>query len=220
MGQNYTNWDETAPDITDLKAFFNDFVNAGDPGYGNGHEWFMITRIEKEKFTDLIRALKEAEEKGYYSYDTSIEEGKDGLLVLQCNTAKEFEDSGLFPYLKERLDLNDPYYYPCYWEDCWDSPDVLSLPMKEKCEIVSLAIYSEEYLNYDEDNYEYWDVRMTVRDISSGVEFELGGGYLSREQAKSLWEDANSMNKAEGYKQELDPDIGYLDSPPEEDIDM
>lgn len=220
MKEGYTNWDEKASDLNDLMDWWKKDQSKNDPDYSNGHEWFMITCIEKEKFTDIIRALKEAEEKGFRSFDTSITEGKNGLLVLECNTAKESANQGLFPYILDKCDLNDNNRYAKYWEDCWDYQDALNLPLKEKCELVSLAIYSEEYLNFEMDNYENWDVRMTVRDIGSGEERELGGGYLSREQGISLWEDAKWLNRAEDYKEEMDPDIGYLMSPPEEDIDL
>ncbi len=215
----YTNWNESAPDLEELKEWWEK-DQAMEKGYGNGLEWFMITCIEKDKFTDIIRALKEAEEKGFYSFGTSITEGKDGNLVLQCNTAKERYMGGLMKYICKNCDLSNPHKYPVYWEDRCNYLDDIELPLKEKCELVLFAIYSEEYFSSEKDNYENWNVRLIVRDIGSGKEREFGGGYLSREQVFSLCEDAKWLNKAEDYKEEMDPDIGYLTDPPSEDLDI
>ncbi len=36
----------------------------------------------------------------------------------------------------------------------------------------------------------------------------------------TLWDDAKWLNRAEDYKEEMDSDIGYLLTPPEDDLDI
>ena len=70
-----------------------------------------------------------------------------------------------------------------------------------------------------EETYEDWDIRFTIVDNKTGLELEFGGGYLSPDQVETLWDIAKSLTKSEDYKEEIDPDIGYLTDPPEEDLD-
>ena len=216
----HENWDENASDIKELKEWWKNDQEALCAGYGNHHERFAITGIPKDKFTDVVRALKEAEEKGLYSYDTAFKKGKNSLYYLECNTAKDFNQE-LEGYIREKCSLTDSAQYPHYFQDCWDNEDWCEInPVDPSvCHIKSLEIFSEAYLN-SEDNYDDWDVRFTIVDDKTGLKMEFGGGYLSREQALSLWDDAKRINKTEDYKESLDPDIGYLLTPPDEDLDI
>jgi hypothetical protein len=215
----YENWDEKAPDLNELKAWWADDVRRECPGYGNHHEWHTVCGIPKEKFTEVVRALKEAEEKKLYGYEIVLEEGKNGLLYLQVNTAKDY-DGELMDFVCQKCGITDFLEYPRYFEDAWDTPEdcMFPDPSRNLCELVSLTIESEVSLN-DEETYDEWDVRYVVRDIKTGMEAEFGGGYIDRDQAIALWENAKAMNKADDYKESLDPDIEYLTDPPEPEME-
>lgn len=205
-------FDNTAEDIKELKDWWEKDQSMEDCGYGNGHEWFMITGIPVEQFTTLIRALKFAEEEmNFHSYDTSISIGRDGKLVLDCNTAKDYEQN-LLNHIYDQLDLlkdETPYYF----EDQWDYPENVEYP-KDRCKLVSLEIYSQDYLDDREYGYEDWDIRYVLEDTSSGERRGFGGGWVDREIVLGMWEDLKTLSKTDDYKEQMDPDIGYLTDPP------
>ncbi len=208
-------WDKTAPDLEELKDFWATLQNSS--GYNNGHEWFAISGISKDKFTELVRTLKEAESagKGFHSCEAYITEGKDNLMVFECHTAKD-PGGSLMDHICEKMGFMDKEQYPVYWSDCWDYPDNCEIDPKT-CHLKSLDVFSEHYLNFDDDNYENWDLRFTIVDDKTGWTTELGGGYLDHDQTESLWELSKSIPKADDYKESLDPDIGFFNNPPEEE---
>ncbi len=189
---------EECPDKKELEKWIDENVNVPGDGYGNGHEWFAVTGISPADFTKMVRALKKAENISP-SYETSIDIGKDGHLVLQCNTAKDHEQNLLTLLEDEAFSQG---YNAVYWQDCWDYPDNLELDTGT-CEITCFNIF-------EADSPGYWDVDMTIRDRQSDAEFELGGGCITSEQAKNLLMIAYSITKASEYETNIADDFGFL----------
>ena len=216
MNEKLKQISELTEGSAELKEWYRDSVNAGYPGFGNGHEWFAITGIPKDRLVDVAAALKEAEEGSFGSCETWVSEGADGGLVLECNTAKDFDNTLLDHVRKSGLkeDTSKPSSCAIYWQDQWDYPDNLELDPKE-CELSLLKV---EPYDIDSEGYDYWNTEITVIDNRSGAEFDLGGGYISSDQVETLLSILENVPRADGYE-EYAPDIGHLGESEEEELE-
>ena len=186
-------------------------------GFGNGHYYYMITNLTRENLNELLPMLKEYEgTSDYFSLGNGridkgfqvisglrLEEQSDEKYVIEFDTS----NNGYTAVIEE-ISKTFPFAH-CYYCDCWDHEEVVGCLINGEdasdCYQVTIneMSYSEDYTKEDWEEHPddiCYDIRGTLLDLQSGSSFEIGGGYLSLDQAQSFCDmarielDIDSMN--------------------------
>lgn len=175
-----------------LKKWWEEELNSGYPENNGDWEQHSIAGFKEEDLPALIQACKELSEREYLCFSVgSFVKGKNDIYMLEYETIEDYDNEAL-DYLKDTLNLDEEHYvfYEVAGENnFWCEFDT------DKCSLVSFNIRQ-----YEEDDYNYYDTEMIVKDDLTGIEFDIGnGGCTYKDDITRLIRDANHIKKADNY---------------------
>lgn len=182
------------------QEFFQELKKEID-GFRKGHFYYVITNLSLKDLNRVIgeifmRNTEKGDRNGFHSPGNMFLHEEGNIYTCEFHTGDKFiakalnEISSAFPNAH------------CYYQDCWDYPDVLGCLVsgqenKDCYEIKIDGVYwHDDYDEMLEDGNElededyFYDLEGTLTD-DHGFYFEIGAGCVSKDSIENIFKLAN-----------------------------